>query len=201
MGNIEKFDIIANQYDTIERIQISKIIADNIRKYVINSKNKKAIDYGCGTGLVGMNLVDLFDPILFIDASSNMVEQVGKKIGELHIKNADTLCCDFITSSYPKDLHADYIFISQVLLHIKDIELLMANLYKVLNNNGHLLIVDFDKNQAVASDEVHNGFDQKLLLNTVKKLGFVNAESVTFYHGKKIFMNKDASLFILDAVK
>lgn len=34
MGNIEKFDMVANQYDTPKRIKISKIISDNIRKYI-----------------------------------------------------------------------------------------------------------------------------------------------------------------------
>lgn len=56
MGNIEKFDCIASQYDTFDRIEVAKIIADTIRTYVIDGKGKSAIDYGCGTGLVGMQL-------------------------------------------------------------------------------------------------------------------------------------------------
>lgn len=200
MGNIEKFDFIANQYDTPERIEIAKIIADTIRSHIVNGKGKNAIDYGCGTGLVGMRLLEDFGSILFIDASSNMVEQVKQKIDKLHINNTTAICCDF-TTQIPTELCADYIILSQTLLHIKELELILSRLYNVLNKGGHLLIVDFDRNNAVVSDLIHNGFSQDDLINIMMKLGFVSAESKIFYHGEKIFMNKDASLFILDAVK
>jgi hypothetical protein len=35
----------------------------------------------------------------------------------------------------------------------------------------------------------------------MRHLGFKVGKSQTFYHGKNIFMNKDASLFMLDALK
>lgn len=33
------------------------------------------------------------------------------------------------------------------------------------------------------------------------KIGFVESNAEIFYHGKNIFMNQDASFFILDAAK
>ena len=33
MGNIDIFEMIANRYDTSERIQIAKVAADAIREY------------------------------------------------------------------------------------------------------------------------------------------------------------------------
>lgn len=200
MGNIEKFNYIANQYDTPERVAIAKIIADTIRAYVQNGKEKDAIDYGCGTGLIGIQLLNDFQSMLFIDASSNMIEQVKQKIDQLNINNATMLCCDFETQS-STDLRADYVIVVQTLLHIKEIEPVLSQLYHVLNKGGHLLIVDFDKNDSVVSDDVHNGFEQGFLINTMKKLGFTNVNAETFYHGNKLFMNRDASLFIMDAMK
>lgn len=200
MGNIEKFNQMANKYDTPERIQMATIIADTIRGQLEDSKGKKAIDYGCGTGLVGMQLRNDFQSILFIDASSNMIEQVQEKVSQLKVKNATTLCCDF-TSQYPNELHADYIMMAQTLLHIKEVRLVLLSLHKMLNKGGHLLIVDFDKNESIVSDDVHNGFEQEKLLELIKEIGFTKASSRIFYQGKKIFMNKDASLFILDATK
>ncbi len=200
MGNIEKFDFVANQYDTPERIEMSKIISDAIRKQVENTNEKSVIDFGCGTGLVGLNLLDVFQTVLFIDASQNMVEVISNKIKNLNIKNAETLCCDLETKQ-PKNLHADYIILSQVLLHIKDTKQILSRLYSVLKKGGHLLIVDFDKNESIVSDEVHNGFEQDRLIETINGIGFEKAEAKTFYHGKRIFMNQAASLFILDAIK
>lgn len=64
-----------------------------------------------------------------------------------------------------------------------------------------MLIVDFDKNEKVVSDIVHNGFGQAKLTDMMIKIGYRNIQSKTFYHGSKIFMGQDASMFILDAQK
>lgn len=198
MGNIEKFDLAASRYDTAERIEIANVISGTIRKYITGGENKTAIDYGCGTGLVGLSLLDVFKSILFADASKNMVEQVGQKIEKLQAKNADALCFDLLAEC-PQGLQADYIIMVQVLLHEKHVKPLLTRLFSILNEGGHLLIVDFDKNVNIVSDEVHNGFEQGELAGILQEISFSHVDSKTFYHGEKIFMNQDASLFILDA--
>ncbi|MDR3121929.1 MAG: methyltransferase domain-containing protein [Clostridiales bacterium] len=200
MGNIEKFDSIAEQYDTAERIMVADAISEHIRRSVGGFAGKRAIDYGCGTGLVGLRLLDVFRQILFIDASPKMVECVKRKIEDSHAQNADALQCDLLVEN-PSGLKTDYIIVAQVLLHIKDVELFLRRLRPVLNDGGHLLIVDFDKNNEVVSTEVHNGFDQQALGATVRRCGYTLIRSSTFYYGSKMFMNKDASLFMLDAEK
>lgn len=200
MGNTDKFEMIANIYDTSERIQIAKVSSDAIREYLVDAKSKKAIDFGCGTGLVGMSLLNDFNSILFLDTSQNMINQIKQKISDLNIQNVDTLCFDFEKEGQ-SDLHADYIFMAQVLLHINDAPLVLSRLYDVLNVGGHLLIVDFNKNEEIVSDMVHNGFDQVKLTDIMTKIGYRDIQSKTFYTGSKIFMNHDASLFILDSQK
>ena len=198
MGNTDVFELLANRYDTYERIQIAKGISDAIREYSVDATNKNAIDFGCGTGLVGMHLLNDFNSILFLDSSLNMINQIEQKITDFNIRNADTLCFDFEKEGR-SDLHADYIFMAQVLLHINNVELVLSRLYDVLNAGGHLLIVDFNKNEEVVSDMVHNGFDQEKLIDLMAKIGYKEIQSKTFYTGSKIFMGKDASLFILDS--
>ncbi len=200
MGNTDKFEMIANIYDTSERIQIAKVSSNAIREYLVDTESKNAIDFGCGTGLVGMNLLNEFNSMLFLDTSQNMLHQIKQKISGSNIQNAATLCFDFEKDNL-SDLHADYIFMAQVLLHINNVELILSRLYEVLNENGHLLIVDFDKNKNIASDMVHNGFNQIELTDCMKKIGYRNIQSKTFYTGSKIFMGQDASLFILDSQK
>ncbi|NUU63615.1 class I SAM-dependent methyltransferase [Paenibacillus agri] len=200
MGNTDKFEMIANTYDTPERIQIAKVSSDAIREYLVDAKGKTAIDFGSGTGLLGMNLLGDFHSVLFLDTSPNMINQIKQKISEFNIQNADTLCFDFEKEDL-SDLRVDYIFMAQVLLHIADYELVLSRLYDVLNEGGHLLIVDFDKNENVASDLVHNGFQQDELTGKMTKIGYGNIQSKTFYTGSKIFMGQDASMFILDAQK
>lgn len=200
MGNTDKFEMIANRYDTSERIQIAKVSSDAIREYLVDANSKNAIDFGCGTGLVGMNLLNDFHSMLFLDTSQNMINQIKQKISDLHIQNVDTLCFDFEKEDL-SDLHADYIFMVQVLLHIHDVEFVLTRLFDVLNEGGHLLILDFDKNEKVVSDLVHNGFDQVKLTDMMTKIGYRNIQSKTFYKGSNIFLEQDASMFILDAQK
>ena len=200
MGNTDKFEMIANIYDTPERIQIAKVSSDAFREYLVDAKSKSAIDFGCGTGLVGMNLLNDFHSMLFLDTSPNMINQIKQKIADFNIRNADTLCFDFEKESL-SDLRADYIFMAQVLLHIDDYEFVLSRLFDVLNEGGHLLIVDFNKNENIVSDIVHNGFHQDELTDMMTKIGYKHIQSKTFYTGSKIFMGQDASMFILDAQK
>lgn len=200
MGNTDKFEMIADAYDTPERIQIAKVSSDAIREYLVDANSKNAIDFGCGTGLVGMNLLNDFNAMLFLDTSQNMINQIKRKISAFNMQNADTLCFDFEKEGL-SDLQADYIFMAQVLLHIPDIEFVLSRLFDVLNEGGHLLIADFNKNEKVVSDLVHNGFNQEELADIMTKIGFRNIQSKTFYNGNKIFMGHDASMFILDAQK
>jgi ubiquinone/menaquinone biosynthesis C-methylase UbiE len=200
MGNTDKFEMIANKYDTLERIQIARLSSDAIRNHLVDAKSKHAIDFGCGTGLVGMNLLKEFNSMLFLDTSQNMIDQIKQKITNLNIQNANTLCFDFEKESL-SDLHADYIFMAQVLLHIHDVELVLSRLFDVLNEGGHLLIVDFNKNEKIVSDFVHNGFNPGELADIMAKIGYRNVQFKTFYTGSKIFMGHDASMFILDSKK
>ena len=180
MGNTDKFDSIANSYDNPERTRIAMVASDAIKEYLGDTRSKSAIDFGCGTGLVGMNLVNEFESLLFMDTSENMLDIVKKKITDVGALNARTLCFDFESSSQP-DLRADYIFMAQVLLHIQDYEAVLAKLHAVLNDEGHLLIVDFNKNDKVVSELVHNGFDQEQLKALMLKIGFKDIRSKTIY--------------------
>lgn len=194
------FEQMACRYDTEDRVNTAKIIVQAVRSELVDTKGKTALDYGCGTGLVGFGLIDLFISMLLVDASPQMIGQVKRKIENRQIESASTLCCDF-SVEVPRTLQVDYVIMSQVLLHIRDSYLILTGLFEILKKDGHLIFVDFDKNESIISDKVHNGFEQKELIRLVKQIGFASADAHTFYRRQRIFMNKDASLFILNAKK
>lgn len=200
MGNTDKFEMMANQYDTPERMKVAKISSDAIRHLLVNTQNKTAIDFGCGTGLVGLDLLHEFKSVLFLDTSQNMLNRVEQKINIDTLQNANTLCFDFEKDNL-LDLQVDYIFMAQVLLHIDDYQSVLQKLYDVLNKDGHLIIVDFNKNNEINSDLVHNGFDQGELTDVMTKIGYNCIQSKNIYSGSNIFMGKDATMFILDVQK
>ncbi|TGN06542.1 class I SAM-dependent DNA methyltransferase [Leptospira ilyithenensis] len=193
------FNQIANKYDTKERTELAKIIVNAIKPELKESKNKSLLDYGCGTGLVGLELSTLVDKLLLTDSSEQMLEITEAKITQGNIKNAEVIDSDFTKTT--SNIEADIIIVSLVLLHIPDVNKILRRFYSVLNTNGKLIIVDFDKNEKVSHPNVHNGFAHTDLKSLLTDAGFNTIEIKTFHHGKNIFMNQDASLLISTGLK
>lgn len=208
MGNTEKFQMMAHQYDTADRIVNAKLSADMIREAfdAKEAKGKNAMDFGCGTGLVGLSLLDVFDSMTFLDTSSNMLEIVAKKVeanmdGASSDQNRIKLLCVDLEADNAIEGSWDVIFMVQVLLHVSDPMALLAKLYRHISPSGKLIIIDFDENEAVKSDLVHAGFNQTVLAKGLEQLGFKGITSKTFYEADNLFMKQRASQFIMVAEK
>lgn len=194
------FEQLAKKYDTVERVKMAKVIANEVKKELTHSKSKTLMDYGCGTGLVGLELTDLVESVLFVDSSKQMLGITKNKILEKDITNALISYFDF-TKEIP-DHKVDIVLLSLVLLHIPDTKQILQQLFHhILKPNGKLIIVDFDKNELIDHPKVHNGFSQGELKQLLAEIGFVATEIKTFYHGHRIFMNQDASMFISSSIK
>ncbi|WP_339230994.1 class I SAM-dependent methyltransferase [Oceanobacillus sp. FSL K6-2867] len=193
------FEQLAKKYDTEERMELAKIIVKEVRGALQNSKSKSLIDYGSGTGLIGLELSDLVDSILLVDSSEQMLEVAQAKIPRREITNANVLYSDF-TQEVPK-FKADIVLMSLVLLHIPDTQKILQALFNILNDGGKLIIIDFDKNDKINHPKVHNGFSHTELKEKLAEAGFKSTEMKTFYHGNRIFMKQDASMFISSSIK
>ncbi|MEW9107845.1 class I SAM-dependent methyltransferase [Cytobacillus gottheilii] len=194
------FEQMANKYDTAERIEMAKVITEKVKDALQNSETKSLIDYGSGTGLVGLELTPLVKSVLLIDSSQKMLDVAQAKITQKGISNASTLYSDF-TQEIPDHVKADIVVMSLVLLHIPDTRKILQSLFNILNDEGKLIIVDFDKNDKIQHPKVHNGFVQNDLKNLLSEAGFKSTDIHTFHHGKSIFMNQDASMFLASSLK
>ncbi|NKE04054.1 class I SAM-dependent methyltransferase [Mesobacillus selenatarsenatis] len=193
------FEQMARRYDTEDRIELAKVIVSEVKEGLSESETKSLIDYGSGTGLVSLELSDLVDSILLVDSSKQMLDVAEAKISRRGIRNSKVLYSDFTLET--PELKADIVLMSLVLLHIPDTEKILQQLFSILNEGGELIIVDFDKNDQIDHPKVHNGFSHEELKDILSKVGFDSIEIKTFYHGKKIFMNQDASMFIARSFK
>jgi ubiquinone/menaquinone biosynthesis C-methylase UbiE len=193
------FEQMAKRYDTEERIELAKVIVKEVRPELRNCKSKFLIDYGSGTGLISLELSDLVDSILLVDSSKQMLEVAKAKISHKEMTNSKVLYSDF-TQETP-ELKADIVLMSLVLLHIPDTKKILQELFDILNNDGKLIIIDFDKNDKIHHPKVHNGFSHEELKKRLSEVGFKSIEIKTFHHGNRIFMNQDASMFISSSIK
>ena len=193
------FERLAKKYDTEERIELAKVILKEVRPELRNSKSKSLIDYGSGTGLISLELSGLVDSILLVDSSKQMLEVAEAKISRNGITNSKVLYSDF-TQETP-ELNADIVLMSLVLLHIPDTKKILQELFNIINDGGKLIIIDFDKNDKINHPKVHNGFSHEELKKRLSEVGFKSIEIKTFYHGNRIFMNQDASMFISSSIK
>ncbi|WP_263486813.1 class I SAM-dependent methyltransferase [Clostridium estertheticum] len=81
------FDDYAKTWDTDERIDRAKIVANEISKSIDINKNYSAMEFGCGTGLVSFNLYDKFKNITLVDSSKGMIDILGSKIDKYKVSN------------------------------------------------------------------------------------------------------------------
>lgn len=193
--NLEIFEAIADSYDTEERIEIAKITVDNIKAYLQDiCKEKTALDFACGTGLIGLDLCEYFKFMILADTSKNMINVVTEKIQNKNINNAKAICFDIENDFF--NVKVDYIFVSLALLHIEDVKSVLNYLYEFLNTDGKIIIIDFIKNENVKSDLVHNGFFTRDIVSYFDYPIKVIDDKI-FHKGENIFMGVYAEMFIL----
>lgn len=201
------FDDYAKNWDTDKRINRAKIIANEISNSIDINGNMSAMEFGCGTGLVSFNLFDKFKNITLVDSSKGMIDILNTKIDKYNINNMSTFHLDILHENL-LDMKFDVIYTSMVLHHIPDTAGIIKNLYKLLNNDGYLCIVDLDEEDGRFHKEYpdydgHNGFDQEKLKSILNYAGFKDIESNTFYYGEKIIEDEkiNYSLFLMNARK
>lgn len=193
------FEEMAKRYDTPDRIELANIILNQVKTEFQQAESYSLLDYGSGTGLISLELVDLVEDLILVDSSEQMLKVAESKITSRNITNARVLHSDF-TQEVP-DLQVDIILVSLVLLHVPDTNKLLENLYRVLKKDGKLIIIDFDKNSKVSHPKIHNGFTHQEMEKNLSQVGFKPIEIITFHQGEKIFAKQDASVFMSTSMK
>lgn len=201
------FDNYAKTWDTEERIDRAKIVANEISKSIDINKNYSAMEFGCGTGLVSFNLYDRFKSITLVDSSKGMIDILESKIDKYNVNNMVPYHLD-ILSGNSIDMKFDVIYNSMVLHHIPDTEAIIKTFYELLNEDGYICIVDLDEEDGsfhknYSDYDGHNGFSQEDLKNILVNAGFKDVESNTFFYGEKIMGEEKVnySLFLMKARK
>lgn len=163
---MKEFDVKALTWDEDpSRVERAKVIAKRMRSYLNETHFHSALEYGSGTGLLGYELIDLFDKITFMDESKEMTRITLEKSKAFPDKKMEVLEYDLINDPLPSRRY-DLIFTMLTLHHIDDTELILEKFHSLLNPGGLLAIIDLVKEDgSFHSGEFHghNGFEKELL--------------------------------------
>ncbi len=176
----EHFDRAAAGWDgKSRRVMLAEKISAAILTLPL-SKTMDGMEYGCGTGLVGLAVAPSLLKLTTIDTSQGMLDVLEKKIREEDRKTIDTLCCDLLLDDYSKK--HDIIFCSMTLHHIQDAKRLLQRFTELLNPGGYIAIADLVTEDgsfhgAAAEGVYHLGFAPENLSTLLQDLGMESIKS------------------------
>jgi ubiquinone/menaquinone biosynthesis C-methylase UbiE len=164
------------------RVKLAKDVAEAIIKHTAITPEMDALDFGCGTGLITLQLRPLVHSITGVDSSQGMLEQLKMKITGQNLTNVYTQLVDIEKEDF---LNKNYHFIvsSMTLHHVKEIQPLLQKFYNRMAPGGYLCIADLDlDNGQFHSDSkgvFHSGFDREKLGVLFAEAGFDDIRSRT----------------------
>jgi len=176
------FDQKAKTWDQPFRIARAQAVANAIREVIPKNHAFRALEYGCGTGLVSFFLRDMFSSITLVDSSEGMLEVVREKIAYEGAINMKAMHTDALDMQIKNGMTFDVIFNLLVLHHIPDTRQVLSDWHKYLIKGGYLFVVDLDpENGLFHKDdfEGHNGFDRNVLRKVATEAGFKNISFAT----------------------
>ena len=201
------FDERAKDWDSDpKKVERARIVADAIRKAVPLFKDMKALEIGCGTGLLSFALQDDLGQITLADTSQGMLDVLSEKISSAGVANMRPVRLDLSIDPLPAEkYHITYSLM--VLHHIYDAKGILSTFYDLLEPNGYLIVADLDKEDgsfhAKGTTDVHTGFAQTELQQWVEDAGFGNVAFSTVYEIKREVDGKEKKfpVFLMTAQK
>ena len=159
------------------RVQLAKDLFRAISENVALAASMEVLDFGCGTGLVTLQLSARTGQVTGVDSSQGMLDVLNAKVQSCRLANVTTQrkdldCGDVLNGSY------DLVVSTMTLHHIQDIPPLLSQFASVLKTGGHLCIADLDPEGGEFHENkdgvFHAGFDRRGLRDALSKAGFVD---------------------------
>jgi SAM-dependent methyltransferase len=212
------FDEIARSWDKEERrLARAKAVAERLRAGLGDAVGGRALDFGCGTGLLGFELREDFSQITLLDVSAGMIDVLRGKIERDDDARRERGAspgaamlpvCGILEKLSLEEGHFDLAYSMLVLHHIRDTGAALRGLASTLNRGGALRIVDLDKEDGSyhrdeADFDGHDGFDRVELAALAVGAGFARVRFETAWVERRIegASAREYPMFLLSAEK
>ena len=183
----ERFDQAAVNWDKKQRrVQLAQNIAGAIGGLPLN-REMTAMDYGCGTGLVGLALAPKLKHLTGVDTSQGMLAVLAEKAAKLSENNVSTRLLDLALAPSPEQF--DLVICSMALHHIENVDKVLAEFFAALNPDGYLAIADLDEEDGSFHEqdagEKHFGFERSRLGEKLADIGLKDIRFQTVHSIEK----------------
>jgi ubiquinone/menaquinone biosynthesis C-methylase UbiE len=205
-----RFDQAAATWDDNPmRIALMRAVGEAILSEARPTNEMDVLDYGCGTGLVGLYLLPSVRSVTGADNSAGMLDVLRKKIKDGGLANMQTMRLDLEHDPLPTGRY-HLIVSSMALHHIADTAGILRAFYQLLHPQGILCLADLDTEPGVfhTPDMVisvhHHGFDRLELKARLTEIGFRDAKDVTAHTLRKPIEDgteRDFPVFLITAKK
>ena len=189
------FDQRAKEWDALpRRVQNALEIARAIQLHVQLQPTMQVVDFGVGTGLLGLEVAKKVQKLYGIDTSSVMLEEFQKK--KSNTCNIEAICKDVTKEEC--SLKVDGIISSMTLHHIENIPQLFEKFYTMLKKDGFIALADLaSEDGSFHLDNTgvyHFGFSCEYLSKIAKETGFKSITCTTTHTIEKPHKSFDVIL-------
>jgi tRNA (cmo5U34)-methyltransferase len=173
----EHFDQVARAWD-LEPVHVKRTeaIRDAMIAVGIMKGKMRGIEFGAGTGLLGIALQKYFKELTLMDASKEMVKVTNEKLRQSGFSHIKALLIDLETEEFPYS-PVDLLFMQMALHHVSDLDVVLKKFRSMLVTGGTLAIADlYREDGSFHQQEFHGhlGFDPQALSERLIVGGFRN---------------------------
>lgn len=169
------FDARARTWDEdASKRDRARRVAEAIASRVPSLAGKTVLEYGAGTGLLGLALQPLVAEVTLADSSREMLAVAEEKIASGALRNARTLHLDLTAGPAP-ELRFDVVCTLMTLHHIPDTDGILGAFHRLLSPGGIVCIADLDREDGSFHGPAfsgHKGFDRADLRARLERSGF-----------------------------
>jgi len=162
-------------------------VAAALRQRVPLARDWRALEYGCGTGLLSFALHADLGELTLADSSPGMLAVLRGKIDATGLTHLHPLALDLLTDPLPADRY-DLIYTLMTLHHVAEVARLLRTFHDLLRPGGWLAVADLDQEDGSFHGPGftgHNGFDRAALRAQLVDAGFGEVNFSTGYVMKK----------------
>jgi ubiquinone/menaquinone biosynthesis C-methylase UbiE len=171
----DDFDARAATWDDDPaKVERARDVAAAIGRSVPLAPTMRALEYGCGTGLLSFVLRPRLGAITLADVSQGMLDVAAAKIAAAGDPAMRTVKLDLVADPLPAERY-DLVYSLMTLHHIPDTAAILARLRAVLREPGWLAVADLDTEDGSfhgAGFDGHLGFDRDRLGALARAAGF-----------------------------